>query len=66
MPFYGYGASLVIGKVLGYIINATSCLIESHKEELRKARPGAINPSEPKIIWVSLLGKLYFEKILSF
>ena len=65
IPFFGFGSSLVIGKVIGNLVNAVNVEIQNRREQLRKVKPGAVVSGKPKLIWLSLIGKPHYEKILS-
>ena len=54
---YGYGINLISGGCLSYITCQMECVIEGQKDELRCKRPGAVAPSEPKIIWVKMFNR---------
>ena len=65
IAFYGFRASLVIGKVMGYLVNSITSIIEERREKMRKIKPGSIIGGEPAVVWVSLLSHPHYQKVLS-
>ena len=51
---YGFGISMLTGRCLNWLITSIVHAVEARKEEIRKCRPGALNNSEPKIVWVKM------------
>ena len=54
---FTFGISLIAGKCLNWIINNMERAIEAKKEDLRRRKPGAVSPNEPKIVWVKMVGR---------
>ena len=65
IAFYGFGASLVIGKVMGYLVNSITSIIEERREKMRKIKPGSIISGELAVVWVSLFSRPHYQKVLS-
>ena len=56
------GASKIIGDCINFFVEAVSRLVDTRKEDLRSAKPGAINSGEPKIIWLKVLTRPGFSQ----
>ena len=65
LTFYGKGTSHVIEKGLGHLINTTVSIIENWKLQMKKVKPGYVKMSEPKMIWIGLISKPYFDKVMT-
>ena len=55
---FKFGMSIMIEKVLKWIITNMECAIMTRKEDLLRVKLGAIVSSEPKIIWVKMLDQI--------
>ena len=65
MVYYKFGASLVIGKVIGNWVNKIIVEVNDRFNKLKAKRTGAIVPGEPKFLWVGILDRPKPDKILS-
>ena len=65
IAFFGFSMSLVIGKVMGYLVNTVNSLVDDRFQKLRKIKDGVVIDTEPRIVWVSLLTQPHYDKILS-
>ena len=62
---YSYGITNLSGKCLDWLLRNMERAIESRKEQLRRRRAGAVQPNEPKIIWVTMINRPQPQKILA-
>ena len=65
MTYYGFGSSLIIGKVMGHLVNTITSIIDDRKDCMKKLEIGSIHPDEPRMVWISLLSRPHYEKMLS-
>ena len=65
MAYFKFGASLVIGRGIGYLVNEVDAAIADYKRRLKKAKMGAVIHGEPKLAWIAMLDKPYKDKVLS-
>ena len=66
--FYNFGASLVIGDNVEWLIDNFTKAIETRKIDMRNICPGTVASSKPKIVWVKMLsrpGKERLQKLRS-
>ena len=64
--FYKFGASLVIGDNVEWLIDNITRVVETRKSDLRDRKPGVVTSSEPKLIWIKMLyrpGKERLQKL---
>ena len=57
MNHYTFGVSIIAGKCLNWIITNMERAIEARKDELHRCKPGAVQPNEPKMIWVKMINR---------
>ena len=65
MAYYGSRASQVIGKGLSLLINDIVSEIENQKSKMHKIKPGSVIVGEPKMLWVALINKPHYQKVMS-
>ena len=65
IKYYDYGVSKIIGSTLEWLVREIDRLITTKKIDLAKIRPGAVISSEPKIIWITMLGRPYPSRVLA-
>ena len=65
MTYYGFGSSLIIGKVMDHLVNTITSIIDDHKDRMKRLKIGSIHPDEPCMVWLSLLSRPHCEKMLS-
>ena len=58
LDHYEYGISVLSGKCINWVVTNMERAIESRKEQLKRQKPGAVVPSEPKFIWVKMFNKV--------
>lgn len=65
LNYFGHGTSLVIGNCIAYLVNVITSIVDDRKHQMCHVKAGSVIAGEPEIIWVSLLGKPYYDKVMS-
>ena len=65
ITYYKFGVSMVIGKVLGHLINSIITMTNEQKAKLKAVRTGAITPGEPKFLWMGIIDRPKADRVLS-
>ena len=51
------GVSKNLGTAVEWITKCCDSIIENKKDEMFQIQMGALNPSEPKLLWVKAIGR---------
>ena len=52
-----YGISMIIGRLLEFMIKDMERSIICKQSLMREVKPGSVIPNEPKVIWVKMLDR---------
>ena len=55
---FTFGITLISGKCTNWMLNNIERALDARKDEIRRRRPGALSPSEPKCIWIKMINRV--------
>ena len=58
LDFATYGVEEVFHSTIRWMITNFTCAIEAKKDDIFKAKPGALKSGEPKFIWVKVIKRM--------